>query len=804
MDITGENRPQQKFLVVEPQGVQKSAPAPVAAPAAATARMTLSSETRTGTSRLESAARWCIIALAGLLPIFVIPGEAVSTVQSKMLLIVVLVGAALILWLGSILLRSEMRYPRAFLLIAALLLPLAYIASALAAGWSHAAFVGGGVEHDTIVSVSIWYALLLLSAILFSGKPEALRTLLRSFGLGTGALIVFEIARLFLPQGWLSLGGALPVAATTLVGGWHDLGVVLGASIIAMAALLNTESGGRGARIASIVGILGALLLLIVGNMPDVWFSLAGVSVLAAIVWFRSIRESQEASVRKALARTTSWWALAVVALLFGVFGTSVYGYLPEMMQVPTLEVRPSWQGTYAIGEQTLSSAQALFLGSGPNSFARDWGAYKPTSVNTTQFWSVDFDAGVGVIPTAFITVGALGVAAWLVLLAFILLTVVRILYDRRPIAGLRFLSVVCSSAALYFFALHVIHVPNLSITGLAFVFLGALVASRDDIQHRVLRIGVESYRSLVLLVGAAAIAILLLISCFFALRSLASDISINRAIVAYEHTEDIGAASAYVAQAVAIDPSNDRAQRAAVELGILQLVQIANAGDTSAEVREKLQHTITDTIQHGLTAVTINRRDYQNWLTLAQLYQQLAGAGVEGAYEQAQAAYKEAAANNPTNPLPLLRLAQLETAQDNQTGAIEYAGQAIALKPDFAGALFLRSQLYAAAGQYEQATTDAVALVQVVPQDPLAWFDLGAILYASSQYEQSALALQQAVTLAPDYANALFILAQALDKLGETEGAIRALEHVQELNPADTTLPPLLESLRAKVSSAQ
>jgi tetratricopeptide (TPR) repeat protein len=209
------------------------------------------------------------------------------------------------------------------------------------------------------------------------------------------------------------------------------------------------------------------------------------------------------------------------------------------------------------------------------------------------------------------------------------------------------------------------------------------------------------------------------------------------------------------------------------------------------------LQKTLTETIDHGLAAISIDRVDYQNWLTLAVLYQELAGVGIEGAYEQAQTAYTSARNENPTNPVPVFRLAQLETARGNRGAAISNLDAALVIKPDFAPAHFLRSQLLAQDQRLEDAVASAVAVVQLVPGDPLGWYNLGVILYMGRSFNEAGAAFVQAVTLQPDYSNALFMLALTFHQVGQPEQAIQAMSRVVELNPTDTTVPAMIENIQ-------
>ena len=313
------------------------------------------------------------------------------------------------------------------------------------------------------------------------------------------------------------------------------------------------------------------------------------------------------------------------------------------------------------------------------------------------------------------------------------------------------------------------------------------------------IRIGVssamEGIRMLIVVVlVVAAIAAAALIG-----REVLSNIFVNQAAYIYQSSNDAARAGKALETALLISPRNDRAHRAAAELGIVQLAkQIAETDPKNAEAAAALKDTLQSTIQHGLTAVSIDGTNYQNWLLLAQVYSNLAGANIAGAYEQAKTAYEKAFAAHPTNPVPKFRLAQLAVAAGDRASARAYLHDAIALKPDFAAAQFLLSQVEVADGKGDAAVTAASAAVQLVPQDPLGWFNLGYILYAGQSYQNAAQALAKAVELAPDYSNALFYLGLSLNQLKDKADALIALNRVAQLNPGVTFLTQMIANIQA------
>jgi tetratricopeptide (TPR) repeat protein len=343
-------------------------------------------------------------------------------------------------------------------------------------------------------------------------------------------------------------------------------------------------------------------------------------------------------------------------------------------------------------------------------------------------------------------------------------------------------------------------YAPGLAVSTLLFVLLGVFVALpiHERAREFTLPFSFETVGRFLAMTGAGVVALLFLLASTTSLSALTSDVLVNRSILLFSQNGNVAESSALVQRALGVWSSNDRAHRAGVELGILELARLAQSAPTDTEAQAALQAALSDTIEHGLAAVSIDGSDYQNWLTLAQLYQQLAGVGIEGAYEQAQAAYMSAKEENPTNPLPLFRLGQLEVARGNRAEALTHLDAALALKPDFAPAHFLRSQLLAQDQRIEEAVQSAAAAVQLVPEDPLGWYNLGVVLYIGGSFSEAGTAFAQAVTLQADYSNALFMLALSFHKVGQPEQAIAALTRVLELNPNDTSVPAMIANLEA------
>lgn len=745
-------------------------------------------------SFFETVARLSLVLLVGTTPFLVIPVDFVTVPQAKFFAASVLLCLAVLAWFLSFIFSRETRLPQHGVFYVVMLLPLVYVISALTTGWSMAAVVSGLAESDTVVTIGLLAVACLIAALTL--RPMGFIAVLRALVLGMFTLVLFQAGRLFFPD-TLSLGGVLSSETASAAGNWHDFGIMLGLAVILCGSLLTTRVAAKPWNyIFSATAILSFALLVVV-SMQDIWFVLAGVLVLfGAYTWFQAGAIANPASHPMRIVKAGFWLLAALAAFLLGWFNVWVHDRLPEPLQVVSVEVRPSWEGTLSVGENSLTDTRSLIFGTGPNSFARNWVQHKPEGVNETLFWNLDFANGVGVVPTSFVTIGVLGILAW-ALLALAFLWSVGVAMKRSSETGEHqtiIFGLACS--VLLLFAFHVMYAPGIAISILLFLLLGVFVAA-SAINHRTISIGLDTTTQFVGSVVIAAGVVLALVAGGVSAMALTSDIYVNRSVALYNQDGNVANSSALIQKALNTWSSNDRAHRAAVELGILELAQLGQKANTDEAARVQLETTLSQTIEHGLKAVSIDKADYQNWLTLAQLYQELAGVGIQGAYEQAQQAYESAKKENPTSPLPLFRLAQLETLRGNTSNAIDLFTEATKLKRDFAPAYFLQSQLLAQQSRLDDAIAAGAAAVQLVPGDPLGWYNLGVILYVKRSFNEAGAAFAQAVNLRSDYSNALFMLGLTYEQVGQPEQAVAALSRVLELNPNEATLPVMIQNIR-------
>jgi tetratricopeptide (TPR) repeat protein len=755
------------------------------------------------TSRFDRIAQWCMVLLIGLLPIFFVPIAWITTIQAKASLVAVLLVIATICWIIARFSDGNIKIPSNLVLAAGLLMPLVYAISVVMSGVGQISLVGTGVEQDTLAFTCLLYAALVLCALIFSGSAPRIVSAVRAFFVGGFLLVVLEIIHFAFPS--IVLGGVLAGQTGNAFGNWSELAILFGLFIVLGIALRNTEAAqGKWGYLFDAVAAISAFFLFI-ANFYDVWFAI-GIAGLVAILVQHFAARAPGMSVAT-LGKKKAWITLVIVAIFFMFFGTFITNVLPDRIRVVNLEARPSLQGTIAIGQQSLTQPSTLFFGVGPNTFGREWGLYKPASINQSDFWNTNFTSGVGTIPTSFVTTGILGLIAWILFAVALILVAVRglIRHAKGEQGNLYVSSFAIASAFLLYF--YFLYVPGPALSTLVFLCAGLLVALSSQagftgVSNLHLR-GV-GWRGMAATVGLIFFGIVVVASSVGVSRVLVAEMILNRGVVSYNNTQEIEAASGFVSRSLSVYPANARAHRVGIQLGLIKLQDlIAKADPKDEEVRTELQDVLKKTIQHGLDAVSINGTDYQNWLELAGLYQQLAGVKVEGALDNARNAYERARKENPLSPLPLLQLAQLELIQENTDVALQYLAAAVQLKPDLAAAYYMASQIYASKKDFKNAIPAAAQAAQYGRNDPLGWYNLGAIAYAGEDYANAAAAEEQALRLNPQYANAMYVLGLAYYELKRPDDSINVFTALDQLSPDQKVVKDALANLKAGKSPA-
>lgn len=748
----------------------------------------------------ESASVWAIIATLVLSAIIVVPSASIPFVPTKTY--VLLLGAiiTLALFILARLTRGNAILPPALLVGALWLPPIAYGLSAAFSGANVSlALFGAAFDTDTFAFI-LGAAVLGTLAALVLRRAVEYRTFFKALAWALGVIIAIEI--LVLLVGQFAPNTISP--SFSLVGSYGDLGALAGLGLVL--GLLAMRLSDLAPRTRTLLLVLGAgeLLILALANTPLAWVmvALAALALFVEAVMVSSAKASAahasedfddvmmvEAETPLAPeSRQTLAAPLVVLAVsLFFLLGSSLGNALASALHVSVLDVRPSWQSTLATGSAVYH--ESPIFGSGPSTFGSEWLKSRSAALNSTVFWNVDFQTGIGYVPTSFITTGLLGMIAWIVLFGAFLWIGVRTLLFKMPEDRLaRFAALASFVGLVYLATLAIFSVPGPISLALLFVFAGVFASTvrfaKGKGQWGVIfgkspRVGFAIVFVLTLLLLASIGA------AYAVIERYVAQVDLSRAQSAFAAGDAAGtAAAATHALSFAQLPSAYLAQATAAGA---QLSQIANDSTLSTtDAQQKFQATLSEGINAALTATRLSPEDYNAWLTLGNLYAAVVPLNVTSAYDNAKAAYLKAQVLNPTSPTIPYLMAQLDAAHKDTAAAIADLKQAITLKQDDTQAIFLLSQLEVAAGNVKEALAAAEAAAYFTPTDSNVLFQVGLLRAASNDIPGAISALSSAVAQNGQFANARYFLAVAYATQKDYTNAAAQLSAVGAMSEAN------------------
>jgi tetratricopeptide (TPR) repeat protein len=743
----------------------------------------------------DTLAVWALVLTGAVAALAFIPSATIPFIYSKVSIVAIGGIIALALYILARLTRGNIIVPPAALLGAFWLVPAAYVLSTLFSGSGvRAGFLGTELETDTLGFMIILAAFASIVALTFRRSAQD-RIFFKVGSIVYGILLAAQIV--FLILGHVASAKFSPTA--NLVGTFSDLGMLAGLGVtLSLLALRFLSLKTLTKRFVWIAGAV-ALFIIALVNSSFIW---ALVSMTALGLFIESIMrrapvtvdedfdgvaevsgdsEPQMSIETKNLAAPL---AVLVVSLFFIIGGGTIGASLVNALGTNYLDVRPSWQSTFAVGSHTYASSP--LFGSGPGSFGSQWLTFRDRSLNDTVFWNVDFTSGIGVIPTSAITTGIVGLLAWLAFLGLFFFIGIRALLFRAPEEPYaRFVSIATFVGATYIMVLAVATNPGPVVLLTGFFLAGLFVSSlryggsRREwgiIFSRNPRVGFVIVFGLTLLLLASVVAAYVVVERYLGSVAYAQAVQDLNA-------GNLAAGSADINRSLLFAPS-DRAYQLAAAASISQMQTIANNTNlTPSQAQQQFQAALSTGIQAATLATQIAPNNYRNWVVLGNVYQAVVPLKIQGAYDNAKAAYAKAIALNPTNPTLPFALAQLEIAQGNGPAAEADLTKAIGLKRDYTQATLLLSQLQVQEGKAKDALQAAEAALYFAPADPNVLFQVGILRLGTGNTDGAISALSSAVQQNTQYANARFFLAVAYANKGQFPQALDQLNAISNLS---------------------
>ena len=751
------------------------------------------------------------LALLFLLPVFFIPGGALNLDVAKSALAVFGILAIVLAFLLESWREGKFDVPWHPFVFTVALLPLVYLLSAFLATPSSLSLLGYNFEVGTFGFMLLCALILVLTAAIFSNTTRSLQALVAFFVSISVVALLVTIKVLF--------GGDILVLGNFFgnmgnpVGNWTDLAVSFGLLSVFAAFSLGMIPMKLSIRIL-VYGIFTlSTALLVIINFSTAFILTFGASLFLFFYFLKIEKHFFNTAATLPLASRNFLLrpiflpvVLGVISLIFlinpSISATS--GTLGDVVsstfKVENIDVRPSLSATLGISKEVLS--QGGLLGSGPNSFGRDWLVYKPVDVNTTPFWAVAFPFGIGFIPTQIASTGIAGSTLWLIFFVFLILLGVKVLNRVSESRAERFTLVSAFLITFFLWAASFLYAPSATMLIFAFIFSGLFVSlCRES--------GVIPSRSFSLkespqtrFISIVLITVVTLGALFLGWAGFNKTVSAFHFKKAVDLSNTAGASLSEIEERLNKAVSFSKLDTYYVALSRINFAkaQVAASATTGTpeENRAVFEEALRKSIEAARLAVSANPAGYQNWVSLGMIYSALVPEplSVVGSYENALFAYSEASKRNPNNPELPLFLARLEFNRGNVEGARSFIRRSIALKEDYADAYLLLAQLEVQAGNVAGAIVSAERLALLMPNNPGIYFELGLLKYSNGDFVGAADAFTLALVSAPDYANAKYYLGLTLARLGRLDEARVQFEALLVTNPDSEEVKAVLESL--------
>ncbi|NTV22536.1 MAG: tetratricopeptide repeat protein [Candidatus Yonathbacteria bacterium] len=756
---------------------------------------------------LSSLASWIfLVGVFFLFPLFFLPLPGVSVGLAKMTLFAGVIGVSAFLILIEILRKGEATISKAFVFIAPVVLFLIVFVSGLLSSVPVVSLIGNGDEMMTVSGIFIFIVSLYVAAHICK-EEHVLQRAYVLLAMSAGLLVIYQVIHLFLLKFGLELlsFGMFSLPVSSPLGGWYDVGLFAG--LVAILSLVATVLAPKKEYIRrfSMPLLIATLLLVILVNFSLVWWILASISLLLVVFSFsfgRSMSNSEDLEHHQSTSISpVSPLIVLLVSIVFLLPG-SLDDALLSKLGTGYTHIRPSWQGTTDVVVKTVSTdIKTAILGEGPNRFTHAWLIHKPETINNTIAWDTDFAYGVSALSSFVVMTGILGAIFLLVFLVLFFFTALRGLGKAKRNLETLFPLVSMFALSLYSWIVALVYSPGIVMFAFAFVFsgvfLGLLVRERlvPLFTFSFLRDPRIGFFSVLVLVVALIGGLVMLYGV--ANRVVAASM-FGAGITETKYDEDVEKGITTMLSALTLHET-DTYDRLLAGVFIENMYTIATASEGEQSViRERFQSALGNAINAAQRAVAYDASSYANHVALGDVYMAASNFGVSGAYESAIGAYTLAREHNPKNPAVILSFARLELGMKHVDLAKTHIAEALALKPDYAAAIFLLSQIEANAGNTTEAIRLSEQTIALAPNDIGALFQTGLLYYRNGAYTSAIPVLERAVAVAPAYANAKYFLALAYDRVGKTSEAKVIFESLYVDNPTNAELPRIIENLSA------
>ncbi len=744
----------------------------------------------------ENITKFTIYALVFAMPVFFLPWSSDFLDFNKQALFIVLIFVSLFAWMAKALVSGSFSINFNKINVAVGVLLLVGAASTIFSVFKYGSFWGWPlITSESLLSLICLAILYFLISNTFSEKE--VRQSLMVFCVSLVIAGLYGILQLFglhiLPFDFTR------ATSFNTIGSRGALGIF--AAVLMPLQILLLIEAKKWWRVFYLVPLLVGFVLLLTINYPLLWWLMLIGSALIIIFWIikRDILDAR-------------WMFLPTFLLMASLFFIIFNPQLPWPVQ-KSAEVHVVNRANFDIGMKVLKLSPAF--GSGPGTFVYDFIQHKSQDFNNTLFWNVNFDAGASKIMTMLATGGILGFVALLALLLLPIFYGIKYIFVEIPNKekGRALVAIGALTMTIMLAVSFMMQNTNLSLD-FAFFLAIALVSALIFKNVKTYELTPYSIHTLVVVVIFTAVFIFGIGFVVIGGQRVVANASYKSALVSFSAGQkDMAIKSLKTAISVNGNVDIYFSQLALFSLSALQdELKSTNIETADTAQKNKIQTLVQDAIASANSAVNVNPKNVDNWSTRGFVCQNLVGVR-DDAPACAIESYDQAIALNPTNPFLLMQegnvyllQSSLASQAQNKSQLLSQANEkykkALELKPDYTPA-YVQMAVTAKASQDTGAKYTALEnAAKAVPSDASLALQIALFYYEDKVWDSAQVHLERAVSLLPNYSDALYYLGLTYGKLGKESQAIAAFSAVLDLNPNNETVKKILENLRAGKSA--
>ena len=774
------------------------------------------SESGVGGSLYDRITQILLYAAVVLLPLFYLPWTSSVLEYNKQMLLVGVASVGLIVWLLGAVVSGKLTVRTTPVDKGVLAILVAAVAASVLSLTPAKSIFGLSVSLSSsllsVIALTVFY---FLAVNTLHDRGRMLRSaLMVSFvvALLLGVLQMFS---------WYILPGAFTHSrAFNTIGSLNGLGI-LAALALPLFAKTMYRGIGRVMAALSVVGIALAIVVLSILNWWVLWaVTLGGMLGMIAFDSLNVTQLSEDYGGRRnrfALSR----FVVPMVVIVLGAFLLLVNFNPASLKSNFPVEVAPSYGLSWHISTQVLKSR--LLSGWGPENFSLAFDKFGASSLANTQLAGLRFFDGTSEAFNIAVQSGALGLLA-LALLVWCLVQVVARFggaISESVARGENAATAAQSSgtlAALVAMVVALFMYPmSLTLWFVFYVLLAAsaLIVSGD--KSRTVDIEERPMYSLSASLGFIVGLILVLTGVYLTSVRYLADVRYAHALTQQTPT----AAMDGIAKAINLNSTNDAYLRDASQVALAMLRdELAKPATGDQNQAQRIQNLMASAIQLAQRAAAVAPDESLNWSNLGSVYQSMTGL-VDNVEKLAEDAFHKAGELRPGDPtfdnaagqMWLARadlIRQVMQKSTSNTAALQQQvtdslasaetdfNAAIAKSPTYGLAIYNLGAVYDRQGKVKEAIAQLEKIAPYNANQPTLMFELGLLYVRNNQTDNAQAALQRAVLLAPQYANARWYLALLLEQKNDIQGALDQLNAILKDNPDNQTLKDKIASLEA------